>query len=341
LELNLCWRGVTAIFASIVIGFKALHVITLKMENPSKLMSTLNALERQVPPATEDKSVENQTMNPESELSKPTEVDAMELNKPLSVHSEKVLPKPNQVDSMAKMGFSPATKVSSLPDDASSMSKFGPTSPEPKTVDRVLTISSPAAKNRVPLVDSSDVPWQDQTSPPVVVSSFLKELDNVSSMSKLQQCIAGVEEKTKKRFPDMDGLRPELLEFLSHTITTEDLSPILHPKDLVTNNYVTALPFIHFANLIYSKALIFSVAAQTFPIEVNKKKTKRNSEAINHWGMPIPQLDTNSAYQFWVVHVNGGVGEKYLDTLQVHERTKCYKHRDAVVAFFRSQFDEL
>jgi hypothetical protein len=63
----------------------------------------------------------------------------------------------------------------------------------------------------------------------------------------------------------------QLLEFLTHSISDKHLGTILHPKDPLSNNYVTAVPFIHFANLIYFKALILSVAACTFPTLPNKK----------------------------------------------------------------------
>jgi hypothetical protein len=44
-------------------------------------------------------------------------------------------------------------------------------------------------------------------------------------------------------------------------------------------------------------------------------------------------MENESTNQFWV--------ESYLDGLQVHEWSKSYKHRDALVDFFISQFDKL
>jgi hypothetical protein len=209
--------------------------------------------------------------------------------------------------------------------------------------DVVLTISSPAAKNRVPLFEQSNVPWQSNTAKPVDVSTFTQELNEAAATSELHALIKVIKQRITTRFPKVGDFRSKLLEFLAHSISDKPIGPVIYPDALLTNGYITALPFIEFANLIYSKTLIFAVAALSLSTVPPKRKKKKEGvyEPFQLWGMPVPIMDDKSAYRFWVVHVNGRIGNDYMNKLQVHEGSKHYKNRDDIVNFFSKQFDEL
>jgi hypothetical protein len=181
------------------------------------------------------------------------------------------------------------------------------------------------------------------TAKPVDISTFTQELIDAASSSKLHALIKKVKHRITQRFPKVGTFRPELLEFLAHSISVKPMGPVIYSAALLTNNYVTPLPFIQFANLIYSKTLIFAVAAITLStVPPKKKKPKSGNEPFNqHWGMEVHVMDDKNAFQFWVIHMNGQVGDAYINQLAVHEGSKNYKNRDDIFDFFANQFDKL
>ena len=80
---------------------------------------------------------------------------------------------------------------------------------------------------------------------------------NSAKMNRIKE----VEKRIQKRFPKCQPMFGEMVEFIAQSISDQLLQPNFHPKNLLANEYATALPFAHFSNLIYSKELLIQFAS--------------------------------------------------------------------------------
>ena len=131
-----------------------------------------------------------------------------------------------------------------------------------------------------------------------------------------------------------------MVEVLSQSISDEFLTPNYHPLYLLANVYATALPLIWFSNIIYSKALLVTVAARTFTYGKKPVGKTRPPDPPKIWGMAIPR-DGSHSYQYWVVHLNGRNGSKFQEESTVNERSKFTKFESALEMILANQFDSM
>ncbi len=136
--------------------------------------------------------------------------------------------------------------------------------------------------------------------------------------------IKEVEKRIQKRFPKCQPMFGEMVEFIAQSTSDQLLQPNFHPKNLLANEYATALPFAHFSNLIYSKELLIQFASRQFKCASTKANSKRKADPIQLWGMPLPSTD-NFSYQFWVVHLKGKNGDAYKSANNINEKGKFIK----------------
>jgi hypothetical protein len=80
---------------------------------------------------------------------------------------------------------------------------------------------------------------------------------NSAKMNRIKE----VEKRIQKRFPKCQPMFGEMVEFIAQSTSDQLLQPNFHPKNLLANEYATALPFAHFSNLIYSKELLIQFAS--------------------------------------------------------------------------------
>jgi hypothetical protein len=124
-------------------------------------------------------------------------------------------------------------------------------------------------------------PWKDRTLPTTHSDEsaekakpfwFADTLGEGQFLSATQKCMLEVERKLCLRFPKSLPMNTHLLEFLAQTTSPIVLEPSMHQNEFMMNGFVTALPLVWCANIIYSKRLVTSVAAIRFPYPSQRKK---------------------------------------------------------------------
>ena len=83
-----------------------------------------------------------------------------------------------------------------------------------------------------------------------------------------------VEDHVKKHFPNCQPMFGEMIEFIAQSTSDIMLLSNFHPDILLSNVFATALPLVHFSNLICSRALLVQVAGQQFKLPGVKGRPK-------------------------------------------------------------------
>ena len=82
-----------------------------------------------------------------------------------------------------------------------------------------------------------------------------------------------VETRIRNRFPNCQPMFGNMVEFITQATSNHVLSPVFHTDSLIGNDFATALPLIHFTNLISSKALLTQVGMRQFKNKSSQKNT--------------------------------------------------------------------